>query len=194
MFKGYFVYELYQKKEGSNRWYFKVQRILEEIPEEGLRLRMATVKHFSEVVAKATTAEPHTNPTEIGRIEYYINGNKLGYALSGCIAQSRSILNSEYMINKNDCKWRAKVDDEGPYEDMSDEEIELFMELWHGKKERETHALEYELFKEGVIGAEELAESGLGRYIDAKIEFQKQTGKYPFFLPARERCAWRNSE
>lgn len=109
---------------------------------------MATVKHFSEVVAKATTAEPHTNPTEIGRIEYYVNGNKLGYALSGCIAQSRSILNSEYMINRNDCKWRAKVDDEGPYEDMSDEEI----------------------------------------------EFQKQTGKYPFFLPARERCAWRNSE
>lgn len=194
LFKGYFDYEYYQKKVDSNRWYFKVKEILEEIPPEGLKnARMDNVmKHFSDMVAAFTSKEPHTNPTELGRYEYYINGNPKSYALSTCIAKSRSVLKSEYMINRNDRKWRAKVEEEGIYEDMDDKEIELFMTLWLGEKENpEERALDYELFLEKEIKGEEIVEKNINNYISAKIEFQKKTGKYPFYLAARNRCAFK---
>ena len=200
LFEGFFTYEHYQKKAGSNRWYFKVTSFLtDEIPEKmGSKKHQIeeVMKYVDETVDKYIEKEgAYVNGTEIGDYIYYQDGNPYEYAQRTCQGQARSSLKNHYDINKAHRKWRAIVyDDEGVPSriDLEPEEVDLFYRLWKSPENLEEEALELEMFQEGEISLNEMKQEQLGRYIAAKMEFKHYTGgKYPMLMPLREKkCAW----
>ena len=199
IFKGYFDYEYYQKKAGSNRWYFKIKKFLtDEIP-EGMGLRKYQIEKVMEYVDETVDKYikengAYVNGSEIGDHIYYKDGNPYEYARRTCQGQARSSLKNHYDINKAKRKWRAIVYNEDGIPErinLEDEEIDLFYRLWKCSENLEEEALELEMYQEGELSLEAMKQGQLSRYIAAKNEFRHYTGKYPMLMPLREKkCAW----
>ena len=198
LFKGYFDYEYYQKKAGSNRWYFKIKKFLtDEIPEKmGLRKYQIqeVMKYVDDTVDKYIENESaYVSGSEIGDYIYYQDGNPYEYAQRTCQGQARSSLKQRYDINTEKRQWRAIVYEEGIPKriKLEDEEIDLFYRLWKAPENMEMEALEMEMYQMGEISLEDTLQGNLDRYIAAKNEFRHYTGKYPMLMPLREKkCAW----